>query len=93
MSEFQSSIVQAGREISVQELNYISEITRLFPALKRTELAATICEHLEWETASGTPKVSACLNLLEKLEQKGHIRLPDKTGRHVQKRRSHRRTL
>ena len=85
MSEHQSSIVQAGREISAQELKHISEITRMFPCLKRTELAATICEHLEWETASGTPKVTACLNLLEKLEEDGCIQLPDKVPHKVRK--------
>ena len=85
MSEFQSSMVQAGREISVQELKHISEITKMFPSLKRTELAATICEHLAWETASGTPKVTACLNLLEKLEEEGRIRLPVKVAHKVRK--------
>ena len=85
MSEFQSSMVQAGREISIQELKHISQITEMFPRLKRTELAATICEHLAWETASGTPKVTACLNLLEKLEQEGRIRLPEKTPQRARK--------
>jgi Druantia protein DruA len=85
MSEFQSSIVQAGREISIQELKHISQITEMFPSLKRTELAATICEHLAWETASGTPKVTACLNLLEKLEEEGRIRLPEKAPQKVRK--------
>jgi len=32
--------------------------------LSRTELAATICEHLGWMTASGGYKIDACMKLL-----------------------------
>ncbi len=35
------------------------------PGLAVNELAATICEHLEWYTAGGGLKVDACLKLLE----------------------------
>ena len=46
--------------------------------MSRTELTATICEHLEWFTASGGYKLDACMKLLEKLEAKGYFRLPAK---------------
>lgn len=72
------SIFQCGREITKEELDEIQETVRLFPALSRTELAATICEHLEWFTASGGYKTDACRELLEKLEAKGCIKLPHK---------------
>ena len=46
--------------------------------MSRTELNATICEHLEWFTASGGYKLDACMKLLEKLEAGGYFRLPAK---------------
>jgi len=41
------SIFQCGREVTGQELDEIQETVRLFPSLSRSELTATICEHLE----------------------------------------------
>jgi hypothetical protein len=72
------SILQCGREIRGEELDQIQETVRLFPALSRWELAQTICEHLEWITASGGYKTDACLKLLERLEAQGRLRLPAK---------------
>lgn len=72
------SIIQCGREISREELDEIQETVRLFPGLSRSELTATICEHLEWLTASGSYKMDACMKLLEKLEADGSIQLPGK---------------
>jgi hypothetical protein len=46
--------------------------------LSRRELAETICEHWGWVTASGSPKLTACLNVLEGLEQQGELQLPPK---------------
>lgn len=70
------SIFQCGREITSEEIDEIQETVRLFQALSRTELAATICEHLGWFTASGGYKTDDCLKLLEKLEAKGYFELP-----------------
>jgi hypothetical protein len=72
------SIIQCGREISRKELNEIQDTVRLFPCLSRSELAATICEHLGWITASGGYKTDACLKLLSRLEGKGCLKLPQK---------------
>ena len=72
------SIIQSGRDISGQEISEIIEIVELFSNLSRSELAATICENLDWLTAAGNPKVDAGMKLLEKLERKGLLRLPKK---------------
>jgi len=72
------SIFQCGREVTGQELDEIQETVRLFPSLSRSELTATICEHLEWLTASGSYKMDACMKLLEKLEADGLMQLPGK---------------
>jgi hypothetical protein len=71
-------IIQCGRKVSAKELNQIQETVDLFPNLSRYELSATICEHLEWVTASGSYKMDACMKLLEKLETEGFVRLPGK---------------
>lgn len=72
------SIVQCGREITVEELAEIEETVGLFPKLSRRELAKTLCENLGWLTASGGYKRDACLNLLNKLEAEGVVKLPEK---------------
>jgi hypothetical protein len=72
------SIFQCGREVIGKEISEIKETVGLFSNLSRTELTATICEHLEWFTASGGYKLDACMKLLEKLEAEGYFRLPAK---------------
>lgn len=74
-------IVRCGREITSQELETARETVKLCSGLSRAELAATICEHWGWVTASGVGKVTACLNMLEELEREGEIQLPAKHKR------------
>jgi len=47
----EAGFLQSGREIGVQEIEHIREVSRGFPALSRKELAQTICEHWGWVTA------------------------------------------
>jgi len=49
-----------------------------FQQLSRKELSATICEHLGWYTAAGSNKIDACMKLLEKFENQGIVKLPEK---------------
>jgi len=72
------SEVRCGRQITPEELEAARQTVRLCSGLSRTELARTVCEHWGWVTASGSHKVTACLNVLEGLEQKGLLRLPGK---------------
>lgn len=71
-------LVQSGREFQPEEIEVICTTVALLPGLARRELATTLCEHLEWMTASGSPKVTACLKLLERLEAQGRLRLKAK---------------
>ncbi len=71
-------IEQCGRDITGEELETIRETVQMFPKLSRTELTATICEHLEWFAPTGACKLDACANLLEKLENEGLVKLPEK---------------
>jgi len=68
--------VQAGREFSAQEIGEIRKTVAWLPGLSRKELAATVCEHVSWHTAAGTPKIQACQRLLERLEAAGLVELP-----------------
>jgi Domain of unknown function (DUF4338) len=79
-------IADAGNEradaspyrITPEELEGARQTVRWCSGLSRTELARTICEHWGWVTASGSAKVTACLKVLEKLEDQGLLRLPGK---------------
>jgi len=68
--------VVAGRAFSAAELEQVRQTAAWLPGLARRELADTVCEHLEWFTAAGTPKRDACLKLLEKMQCAGMLELP-----------------
>ena len=77
-NETMASAVWGGRQITPAELEAARQTVRLCSGLSRLELARTICEHWDWVTASGSHKVTACLKVLEELEQQGLLRLPGK---------------
>jgi len=85
---FSEGIVQCGRKITVDELSEIIETVELFPNLSRAELVKTLCENLDWVTASGGHKNDACMKLVKKLESEGLIRLPEKHHKRVGVRRA-----
>lgn len=72
------SLVRCGRLITTQEINDAKETVKRCGGLSRRELAETICEHWNWLTASGSHKITACLNVLEELDEKGELQLPAK---------------
>jgi len=51
-------------------------VAKRFSNLSRKELTYTLCEHLEWLTAAGQPKYTACAKLLARLEAAGELSLP-----------------
>ncbi|MBK7954974.1 MAG: DUF4338 domain-containing protein [Candidatus Accumulibacter sp.] len=65
-----------GREFSAAEIADLCATVAWLPGLPRQELAATLCEHLAWFTLSGTPKIHACLEFLERLRVAGLLALP-----------------
>lgn len=74
----EESLVQGDRRFGPEEIAQICLTVDLLPGLARHELASTLCEHLDWMTPSGRPKVCACLKLLDKLAAQGRVRLPAK---------------
>ena len=72
------SIFQCGRQVTIQEIEFIQETVELCPGLSRQELVQTIAEHLQWYRAAGTNNVDACQKLLKKLDSQGVLQLPAK---------------
>jgi hypothetical protein len=77
----------SGRRFTRKQLARVQETVQQFPQLSRTELAHTLCEHLNWKTPNGKNKVESCLTLLEKLEAQGVVSLPAKQARQAPQRR------
>jgi Druantia protein DruA len=65
-----------GQSVNNQQLDEIIEIVETFPRLSRCELAKTICELFSWKRPTGKLKSVECRQFLERLDEKGIIRLP-----------------
>ena len=65
-----------GQIVKNQQLFEITEIIETFPNLSRTELANTVCELFSWKRPTGKLKSVECRQFLERLDEKGTIRLP-----------------
>jgi len=66
----------SARSFTKEDIELIQWTRAHYPNLSQKELAATICEFLEWNTDTGAPKKEPCLRLLKKLESEGLITLP-----------------
>ena len=78
LNERNEGVAGDQQRITPEELEAARQTVRWCSGLSRTELARTICEHWGWVTASGSAKVTACLKVLEGLEDRGLLRLPGK---------------
>src|SRR5476651_2132160 len=76
-----STATFGGRKFRVQQIIDIQKTVSTFTELSRSELAHTICEHVNWTTPRGTNRIQTCLNALEEMEVAGIIRLPAKIER------------
>jgi hypothetical protein len=76
--ETKEHLIHCGRVITAEELADIRETVANCTGLSRSELAFTISEHLDWRSATGSLKLDASVKLLEKLEARGVVRLPEK---------------
>lgn len=77
----------SGRRFTRKQLAGVQETVETFSNLSRSELALTVCEHLDWRTPRGSLKIQSSLTLLEALEEYGVITLPPKRARKAQVRR------
>ncbi len=72
-------ITIAGRTFVPQEIDLVKELLSAYRALSRHELAATVCELLQWQRPNGKLKTRECRDLLEALAQRDdRLRLPQK---------------
>ena len=62
-----------GHSLSESELDLIRGITREFASLTLTELAATLCELLEWRRPNGGLKSRECYLFLRELHGRGWL--------------------
>ena len=67
-----------GRNFSTEDLLMIQEVVTTCGSISRYELAHTICELLEWTRPGGGLKARECKDLLESLEEKKVLELPEK---------------
>ncbi|MBU1654122.1 MAG: DUF4338 domain-containing protein [Gammaproteobacteria bacterium] len=65
-----------GTPLLEQQIDFIQRTAKQFCGLSRTELAATLCEQLNWLRPSGKPKTVECRQLLEALAEQGLVSLP-----------------
>lgn len=68
--------VFSGRAFSPEDIEMIKWARKAYPRLPRHELAATVCELLNWNTPSGRAKRIQCVEFLNLLEEEGVIQLP-----------------
>lgn len=68
------SVSFCGRELSADELDLIRQLVADFPALSLWQLAATICELLDWQRPNGSLKTRECFSFLQQLEARGWLR-------------------
>lgn len=72
-----------GQALTESELDLIGQITREFAKLGLTELAATVCELLEWRRPNGGLKSRECYLFLRELHRRGWLPwLPAPQPRH-----------
>ncbi len=59
-----------GTRLTRRQIADLQKTVKMFPALSRHELAATLCTHLGWFTPKGRDRrLGSCLRMLEQLEQ------------------------
>lgn len=78
----ESPLTLAGRTFSAKQLRLIRQLLVNHPHLSRHELAATVCELLDWRRPNGRLKTREGRDLLQQLAEREALRLPAKrTGR------------
>lgn len=65
-----------GQPLAAPQLDLIRRCVASYPGLSREELAATLCEWLDWSRPNGRLKTRECRDLLQRLRALGLITLP-----------------
>jgi len=76
-----------NRAIAQGDLDFIKNQMAAHPGLGRTGLSQLLCELWNWRSPSGQVKEYACRDLLLRLEEWGHIKLPKRLSFNGQKKK------
>ena len=76
-----------NRDIREVDLTLIRDTMAAKPAMGRTELSRLLCQLWDWRKPDGGLKEYGCRDLLLRLEEWGHIRLPARLCKNGQKKR------
>jgi hypothetical protein len=74
----ESNLVLQGRSLGSAELEQIRHLLKRHPEWSRYRLSRELCLLWSWRAPNGQLKDMAARTLLLKLEERGHIRLPQK---------------
>ncbi len=74
-----------GQIVKKEQIIEIIDIIETFPKLSRTELANTVCELFSWKRPTGKLKSVECRQFLERLDEKGTIKLPACRKKYINK--------
>jgi len=74
----ESQLTLAGTTFSAEQLRLIRHLIANHPHLSRHELAATVCELLDWRRPNGRLKTREGRDLLQCLAERDTLRLPAK---------------
>jgi len=76
-----------GREIGREDLRLINQLIGEHPQWSRRRLSQELCVHWQWRNPTGQPKDMAARTLLLKLERLGHVQLPARRQKPVNRMR------
>jgi hypothetical protein len=65
-----------GQSLDTTQLELIRCCVSRYPGLSLEELAATLCEWMDWQRPNGRLKTRECRDLLQRLQAQGLISLP-----------------
>jgi hypothetical protein len=87
-SDAQPLVRYRNRAISAADIAFIAELIRANPGLGRTPLSRLLCERWNWRSPTGALKEYACRDLLLRLEEWGHLKLPPRIRKNGQKKKA-----
>jgi hypothetical protein len=77
-----------NRAIVSSDIAFICDLIQTHPGLGRTPLSRIICERWNWRSPTGALKEYACRDLLLRLEEWGHLKLPPRIRNNGQKKKA-----
>lgn len=77
-----------NRAIVSSDIAFIHDLIQANPKLGRTPLSRIICEQWNWRSPMGALKEYACRDLLLRLEEWGHLKLPPRIRNNGQKKKA-----